>query len=77
MCMVEQYQADIGSRLRALHDKPSPVFPDGALLVFGAGQITLKADEWSMAGQVEEICVAACLQDSWVRPATVTSSTSA
>lgn len=54
-CLVERYFAASKERLRAFHDRPSPVRPDGTLLVFRGGQIALKSDEWFLAGQVEEI----------------------
>ncbi|MFM0009173.1 hypothetical protein [Paraburkholderia sediminicola] len=57
-CLVERYLAASKERQRAYHDYPSPVRPDGALLVFGAGQIALKADEWFVASEVEEIFLA-------------------
>jgi hypothetical protein len=56
-CLVEQYFAASKQRLRAFHDRPSPVRPDGTLLVFRGGQIAMKSDEWFMASQVEEIFV--------------------
>ncbi|MFL9858838.1 hypothetical protein PQR72_24420 [Paraburkholderia madseniana] len=57
-CLVERYLAASKERQRAFHDEPSPVRPDGTLLVFSAGKIALKADEWFMASEVEEIFLA-------------------
>lgn len=54
-CMVEKFDAATQARWRAFHDKPSPVFPDGTLLVFGAGELALKADEWFAADAVVDI----------------------
>lgn len=57
-CLVERYLASSKERQRAYHDHPSPVRPDGTLLVFGAGQIALKADEWFVASEVAEVFLA-------------------
>ncbi|SEK15165.1 MULTISPECIES: hypothetical protein [unclassified Variovorax] len=54
-CMVERFDAGTAKRWRAFHGKPSPVFPDGTQLVFGAGEVALKADEWFAADAVLEI----------------------
>lgn len=54
-CMLELYQADSKARFRAFHDAPSTVFPDGTLLVFRAGSIPMKADEWFIADRVSEV----------------------
>lgn len=54
-CMVERFDAATGKRERAFHDKPSPIYPDGTLLVFGAGELSLKSDEWFVADAVVEI----------------------
>lgn len=56
-CMVEQFDPRSGVRLRAFHDKPNPVCPDGTILSFGAGNIPLKSDEWFMSDQVVEIFI--------------------
>ncbi|REG60852.1 hypothetical protein B0G80_3675 [Paraburkholderia sp. BL6669N2] len=45
-CLVEWYFAASKGRLRAFHDRPSPVRPDGAL-----------SDEWFMVSQVEEVLI--------------------
>jgi hypothetical protein len=39
----------------AFHDKPNPVFPDGSILVFRAGNIPMRSDEWFMSTQVIDI----------------------
>jgi hypothetical protein len=36
-CMVEHFNAGNGTRSRVFHDKPNPVFPDGAILAFRGG----------------------------------------
>ncbi|BEP56623.1 hypothetical protein GmRootV118_38670 [Variovorax sp. V118] len=68
-CMVERFEAATGKRWRAFHDKPSPVFPDGTLLVFGAGEVALKSDEWFVADAVLEIFL--CFKAARPYPATV------
>jgi hypothetical protein len=56
-CMIERY--DFGARRwRAFHDKPSQVRPDGTILVFRAGNIPMRSDEWFMADQVVEVFLA-------------------
>ena len=57
-CMVEHIEIDGERRRRAFHDKPSPVRPDGTILVFGAGNIPMRSDEWFMSDQVVEIFLA-------------------
>jgi hypothetical protein len=57
-CMVEHFEIDGERRRRAFHDKPSPVRPDGTILVFGAGNIPMRSDEWFMSDQVVEIFLA-------------------
>jgi hypothetical protein len=56
--MMELYRADSNKRFRAFHDEPSKVFPDGTLLVFGAGKISMMADEWFKSDTVLEVFVA-------------------
>jgi len=68
-CMVERFDTETGKRERAFHDKPSPAFPDGTLLVFGAGKLTLKSDEWFVADAVVEIFL--CFRDAREYPDTV------
>jgi hypothetical protein len=68
-CMVERFDPATGKRERAFHDKPSPVFPDGTLLVFGAGELTLKSDEWFVADAVVEIFL--CFKEHRQYPDTV------
>jgi hypothetical protein len=57
-CMVEHFEIDGERRRSAFHDKPSPVRPDGTILVFGAGNIPMQSDEWFMSAQVVEIFLA-------------------
>ena len=57
-CMVEHFEINGGRRRRAFHDRPSPVRPDGTVLVFGAGEIPMRSDEWFISDQVAEIFLA-------------------
>ncbi|KLU24031.1 hypothetical protein EOS_22375 [Caballeronia mineralivorans PML1(12)] len=57
-CMVEQFEIDGERRRRAFHDKPSPVRPNGTILLFGAGNVPMQSDEWFMSDQVVEIFLA-------------------
>jgi hypothetical protein len=57
-CMVELFDAAVEVRSRAFHDKPSASRPDGTILVFGAGNLPMRSDEWFMANQVVEIFLA-------------------
>jgi hypothetical protein len=57
-CMIERFEVDVSKRWRAFHDWPSPVRPDGTLLVFGAGSIPMLADEWFTSDQVVEVFLA-------------------
>jgi hypothetical protein len=54
-CMVEHLDATMRTRSRAFHDKPNPVFPDGTILAFRAGNIPMRSDEWFMSTQVIDI----------------------
>jgi hypothetical protein len=68
-CMVERFDVLTSTRLRAFHDKPSPVFPDGTVLAFGAGELRLKSDEWFQASAVVEIFL--CFRHGRSYPGTV------
>ena len=57
-CMVELFDAAAEVCSRAFHDKPSAARPDGTILVFGAGNLPMRSDEWFMANQVVEIFLA-------------------
>lgn len=57
-CMVELFDVPTEVRSRAFHDKPSAALPDGTILVFGAGNLPMRSDEWFMANQVVEIFLA-------------------
>jgi hypothetical protein len=57
-CMVERYEKGTNTRKRAYHDKPSPVRPGGTVLVFQAGHISMRSDEWFLADQVVELFAA-------------------
>ncbi|PLP97408.1 hypothetical protein [Cupriavidus pauculus] len=54
-CLVEHFDARTGTRSRAFHGKPNPVFPDGTISVFRAGKIPMRSDEWFMSTQVIDI----------------------
>jgi hypothetical protein len=53
-CLIERYDFD-AQRWRAFHDEPSPVRPDGTILVFRSGNVPMRADEWFTADQVVEV----------------------
>ena len=57
-CMIERFEIDASLRRRAFHDKPSPVRPDGTILVFGSGSMPMRADEWFTSDQVVEVLLA-------------------
>ena len=57
-CMVELFDVPTEVRFRAFHDKHNAARPDGTILVFGAGNIPMRSDEWFMANQVVEIFLA-------------------
>jgi len=56
-CMLERRDVIAGRHYRAYSEVSSRVFPDGTLLVFGGGKVSLRADEWFSA----EIAVEAFL----------------
>lgn len=62
-CMVEHFNAGNSTRSRAFHDKPNPVFPDGTILAFRGGRLSMCSDEWFVSTQVIEI-FAAFLNDA-------------
>jgi hypothetical protein len=68
-CMVESFDVSTSTRLRAFHDKPSPVFPDGTVLAFGGGEMRLRSDEWFQASCVVEIFL--CFKHGRRYPGTV------
>ena len=68
-CMVESFDVASSTRLRAFHGVPSPVYPDGTVLAFGAGEIPLKADEWFHASAVVEMFL--CFKNGRPYPAAV------
>lgn len=57
-CLIERFEVNASQRWRAFHDRPSPVRPDGTLLVFRAGSIPMRADEWFISDQVLEVFLA-------------------
>jgi hypothetical protein len=56
-CMLERRDASAKRHYRAYHDVDRPIHPDGTLLVFGGGEIPLKADEWFTAPIVSDAFV--------------------
>lgn len=57
-CLVEEFDAVKGIRHRAYHGTQNAAFPDGTILVFSAGKIPMKSDEWFRSDQVADIFVA-------------------
>jgi hypothetical protein len=57
-CMLERRDASIGRQYRAYGEVPSKVFPDGTILMFGGGQLTLRSDEWLTARIVTDVFLA-------------------
>ncbi|WP_175759269.1 hypothetical protein [Burkholderia ambifaria] len=57
-CMVEHFDAETQARSRAFHDRHNPVCPDGTILVFRAGNIPMRSDEWFISTQVIDIFTA-------------------
>jgi hypothetical protein len=53
-CMLEMRDASARRHYRAYQDVDRPIHPDGTLLVFGGGEIPLKADEWFAAPMVAD-----------------------
>lgn len=56
-CMMERRDARTQRQERAFRDRTSEVFVDGTRLVFGAGRIPLRADEWFTAEEVAAVFV--------------------
>ena len=54
-CMIEKFDVAASERLRAFHNQPSPVFPDGTVLAFSGGELALRADEWFQAAAVVDV----------------------
>ena len=53
-CMLELYIPDTGKRFRAYGEIKNKAAPDGTLLVFRAGEIPMRNDEWLNANKVAE-----------------------
>lgn len=53
--MVGRCDPQSAEHLRAYHDKPNPVCPDGIILLFRAGNLSMESDEWFKSDQVVEI----------------------
>ncbi|NUU04031.1 hypothetical protein [Herbaspirillum robiniae] len=45
-CLLERRDAFTGVHYRAYQEKKNTNYPDGTLLVFGAGEVALLSDEW-------------------------------
>lgn len=45
-CLLERRDAHTGVHYRAYQEKKNTNYPDGTLLVFGAGEVALLSDEW-------------------------------
>lgn len=56
-CMLEMRDASARRHYRAYQDVYRPIHPDGTLLVFGGGEIPLRADEWFAAPMVADAFV--------------------
>lgn len=56
-CMLEMRDSSARRHYRAYQDVSRPIHPDGTLLVFGGGEIPLKADEWLAAPVVADAFV--------------------
>ena len=57
-CMLEWRDTANQRHHRAHLGAPSKVFPDGTILSFSGGEVTLRADEWLTATMVEEAFLA-------------------
>jgi hypothetical protein len=57
-CMVERREALTAEHYRAFQMKGRKGCPDGTLLTFGGGTISLKSDEWLSSDQALEIFLA-------------------
>lgn len=57
-CMLEMRDASARRHYRAFQEVDRPIHPDGTLLVFGGGEIPLKADEWFAGPAVADAFVA-------------------
>lgn len=53
-CLLEFYNSNTKKKCRAFGGKKNKVFPDGTLLVFRAGEMAMKSDEWLIADKVSE-----------------------
>jgi hypothetical protein len=54
-CMVERFVVSAAKRFRAFQARPNPVFPDGTILAYAAGEIRMKSDEWLLSETVAEL----------------------
>jgi hypothetical protein len=51
-CLLERFDAIAKLRCRAFTSRIHPVLPDGTILVFRAGKMPMRSDEWLMASEV-------------------------
>lgn len=69
-CMLEMRNATAGRHYRAYKDVDRAIHPDGTLLVFGGGEVPLKADEWFAAPMVADAFVSFLKGDkppNWIK----------
>jgi len=57
-CLIERRDAATGTHYRAYQQQKNMNYPDGTLLVFGAGEIALLSDEWFSSTIAAEVFVA-------------------
>ena len=57
-CLLERREASTGRRFRGFKDGRNPNYPDGTLLVFGAGEIALQSDEWFQQNEAADVFAA-------------------
>lgn len=57
-CLVERRRSKPASHSRAYQHTPIPKYKDGAKIHTGAGDITMKSDEWFLLKDAAEIFVA-------------------
>lgn len=57
-CLLERHEASTGRRFRGFKDHVNPNYPNGTLLVFGAGEIALQSDEWFHQNEAADVFAA-------------------
>lgn len=63
-CLIERRDAVTGTHYRAYQKQKNINYPDGTLLVFGAGSIALLSDEWFSSTVSADIFVAFLLRQA-------------